>query len=354
MPVGTYDTATLNRVVEDLEEPASFLLDTFFPSVQTEANSEEIHFDIDKSRPRLAPFVSPLVAGQIVADQGFETQSFKPAYVKDKRVLKPNAPLKRAIGEKLTGELTPMQRRLLQLGRSMEDQRVMLNRREEVMASEALRLSRVTVSGEKYPTVVVDFKRDAALAIALLGAAQWGEAGVSPLDNLETWAALVQTKSGTAPRTVVFDPEAWKIFRKDPEVKELLDIRRGSAASVELGPQSRGQGNEKARFVGTIGDFDFWVYQDIYIDDAGAETQMLPDHTVLLGSKPDADGRGGVEGVRAYGTIQDEEAGYMAPRFFTKSWLEKDPAVRWLLMQSAPLIVPYRPNAVLAATVRSA
>ena len=38
--------------------------------------------------------------------------------------------------------------------------------------------------------------------------------------------------------------------------------------------------------------------------------------------------------------------------FFSKSWTEPDPAVRYLLMQSAPLPVPYRINASLGATVR--
>ncbi len=80
--VDIFSTFVLNRTVEHLERPASFLLDTFFGSIQTE-ESEEIHFDIDQSKPRLAPFVSPLVAGRVVANEGFTTQSFKPAYVKD-------------------------------------------------------------------------------------------------------------------------------------------------------------------------------------------------------------------------------------------------------------------------------
>ena len=65
MPVNIFDTHVLNRVVEHLDRPASFLLDAFFGQVQTE-DSEEIHFDIDKSKPRLAPLVSPLVAGKVV------------------------------------------------------------------------------------------------------------------------------------------------------------------------------------------------------------------------------------------------------------------------------------------------
>jgi len=59
-----------------------------------------------------------------------------------------------------------------------------------------------------------------------------------------------------------------------------------------------------------------------------------------------------LDGVRCFGAIKDEEAGFQALPYFPKSWLEKDPAVRYLLMQSAPLPVPYRVNASFCATVR--
>lgn len=344
-----FATATLARVVENLDRPASFLLDTFFPMIQTE-ESEEIHFDIDESKPRITPFVSPLKAGRVVASQGFRTDSFKPAYAKDKRVFKPNRALKRVMGEKIGGDMDPAARMEALLGMDMADQLAMLTRREEVMASEALRLGQVTVAGDDYPTVVVNFQRDAGLTVNLGGGFRWGEADIKPMDDLETWAGLVQTKSGAVARTVVMDPKAWQLFRVDPDVVALLDSRRGSASVAELGPLARGQGEEKARFVGTVGNFDIWVYQDVYVDEAGATQQMLPDFTVMVGARG-VGGAGGLEGTRCYGMIQDEKAGFKALRYFTKSWLEEDPAVRWLLLQSAPLVVPYRPNAVLTATV---
>ena len=37
--------------------------------------------------------------------------------------------------------------------------------------------------------------------------------------------------------------------------------------------------------------------------------------------------------------------------YFSKSWVEEDPAVRYLMLQSAPLVVPYRVNASLCAKV---
>ena len=352
MTIKTTSTAVLTRTINILDEPSSFLLNTFFPVIQTEPGSEEIHFDLDKERPRLTPFVHPTVAGIVVEDEGYDTKSFRPAYAKDKRRMRPQEALRRSIGEPLAGNLSPTQRRDRNIARSLVNQRRGLTRREEVMAGESLRLGQVTVSGEKYPTKVVTFQRDAALTIVLAGVNRWSDANKDPLDDLEEWAALIQEKSGAVARDVVLAPDVWKVFRKKDSVKTLLDNRRGTESVLELGPQSRGQGNMKARLVGMIGDFSIWVYQETYVDDAGATQKVMPAGQVILAATGESgDGEGGVEGARCYGAILDEEANFEAERFFAKSWLEKDPAVRWLLAQSAPLVVPYRANASLGATV---
>jgi hypothetical protein len=345
-----FTTARLTRLVRALDEPASFLLDTFFPDIQTEPNgSEEIHFDIDKSKPRITPFVHPMKPGRVVADIGYETKSFKPAYAKDKRVFQPNAPLRRTIGEAITGDLSPMERRERQVARSMADQKQMITRRLEVMASEVLRTGSEIVQGDDYPAVTVNFGRDAALTVPLAGAARWGEAGVSPFDDVESWVGLVQEKSGAVVDTVVHDPLSWKLFKADPKLEKQLDTtRRASSANLDTGILVRGQGAAKARFMGTNGSLNHWVYQDVYVNDAGATTKMLPDHSVILGAR----GETGVWGARAFGTILDEKAQYQSLDWFAKSWLEEDPAVRWVLGQCAPLIVPYRPNATFYASVR--
>ena len=85
MSVDIFSTHVLTKVVERLDRPSSFLLDVFFGQEQTE-DSEEIHFDIDKSKPRLTPFVSPLVAGKVVDDEGYITKSFKCQFTSSTRV----------------------------------------------------------------------------------------------------------------------------------------------------------------------------------------------------------------------------------------------------------------------------
>lgn len=338
-----FSTQVLSKVVERLRTPPSFLLDTFFPNVQT-SDKEEILFDVTDSKPRISPFVSPLLPGKVVDSGGYRTKSFKPAYVKDKRRFDANIPYKRVAGETIGGSLSPNQRYERALATTLTDQLDNLTRREEVMAAEILRTGKVVVSGDGYPAQTVDFGRDSELTKALSGAATWESSGVNPLDNLEDWAITIQDKSGVVAKTVVMDPNAWKVFRSNVTVQKYLDIRRGTVNSLKIDPSFRSE-DTKARYVGAIGDFDIYVYNDTYINDNGETAKLLPDKTVLLGSKD------GLEGTRCYGAIHDEKANWTATRYFTKSWLEEDPSVRWLLLQSAPLVVPYRTNASMCVTI---
>jgi len=334
-----FDIAVLRRVVAALPPPQPFILNSFFREEQRET-ADEIHFDVESDSRRLAPFVSPIVAGQVVAQNGYSTQTFKPAYIKDKRVFDGDRAFKRAIGEAIGGELDPAQRLQAGLAAELQDQLKMLTRRMEVMAVEALRTGKVTVAGELYPTVEVNFGRDAALTKALTLAARWGESGVEPLDDLQAWSLLVTEKSGAVANTVIMDVKAWQIFSASPKVQKLLDRFRGND---RLNATVTGEGG---RYMGNIGDMDIWVYVGWYKNPAdGVLTPYLPDHTVIVTGQD-------LEGVRAFGAIRDEKAGFQAMPYFAKSWAEEDPAVRYLLMQSAPLTVPYRVNASLCATVR--
>lgn len=334
-----FSTGVLARVVAELPAPAPFILNSFFRDVQSE-DSEEIHFDVDNGRRRIAPFVSPVVAGKVVASKGYTAKTFTPAYVKDKRVFNPARAFKRAMGEKIGGTLSPAQRMQVALATDLQDQTDMLTRRMELMAVEALRTGSVTVEGDDYPQVVVNFGRAAALTKALLTTARWGESGVSPLANLRDWSLEVAKESGATANVAVMDAKAYALFAADPDVKAELDRFRGNAV---LNPTVVGEGG---RFMGRVGDFDIWVYVGWYEHPTTkVVTPYLPDHTVILTGTD-------LEGTRCFGAIQDEEAGLRAMPYFAKSWVEKDPSARILLMQSAPLPVPYRINASMAATVR--
>lgn len=336
-----YSTAVLNGVVDNLKRPQAFLLDTFFPMV-SQSEEEEIKFDVEDGQRRIAPFVSPLREGKVVEGLGYTTKTFKPAYTKDKRIMDQRRPLKRAIGERIGGDLNPAQRIQRYIAQELGDQADMLTRRFEVMASEVLRTGKIAIVGDGFPEVEVNFGRLGTLTKALTTTARWGENDVFPLDDIEGWADEVLQASGSGVTDVVFDPLAWKLFRADAKVEKILDLRRMDNGTIKpvIEPVTG------AQYKGSIGSFSLWVYQDWYVDPADdTEKKIFPDYSVLLGSSD-------IMGVRHFGAIIDNDADYQARSLFAKSWLVPDPSRRYLLMQSAPLMVPYRPNASLFASVR--
>jgi hypothetical protein len=339
------NTRALLALIEPFDQPSQFLLDTFFPDEQT-FDSEEVYFDKLSNTRQLAPFVSPLVAGKPMRSRGHVTKCFKPAYVKPFHAVEPAKALKRRAGERLGGELSPERRRDLAVADNLliEDQAI--SRTEEWMASQILRTGSVTVEGEDYPTQVVDFGRDSSLTVALTSTARWGETGVDPLSTLRTWGANVANLSGAAPRLGILDPLAAELFQNDAGVREILDNRRQASGSIELSPLISAGNGEEVAYIGSIGQFEFYQYQQIYNDRVtGAATKMLPDYTVLLGAPKTG------QGVRTYGAILDDDA-LRAMARFPKSWKSDNPSVRYTMTQSAPLPVLPEPNAVMCATVR--
>ena len=340
---GIYDTSTLNRVVERLYPLPTLFLDTFFPEVVM-SDKEEIYFDVVEGKPRIAPFVHPLRQGKLVEDLGYSTKSFKPAYVKDKRVHNPLKALKRRAGEAFNGSLSPEQRLSAVLMSDLQDQKDMLVRRLEVMAAEAILDAKQTILGDGVDAVV-DFGRDAALKITLTSTAKWDDGSKTDQSaDFETWSQLLLEKSGSGGGIIIMDIKAWKLLKKDANLTKLLDkqYKPGDGTNVDLAPRFRADG---AVYKGNIGDFELWVYSHTYVDNAGVTKNVMPDNTVVLAS------RSRVEGVRHYGAILDLKAGLRPTEQFVKSWEEEDPSVRYLLSQSAPLMVPYRPNATLVVKV---
>lgn len=344
-----YDTNALIQVVPNLKRAQKFLLDKFFPNVVM-SDTEYVSIDVDIGKRRMSPFVSPLVEGQLVEQRRYQTNIFKPAYIKDKRAPDLRKPVRRMIGERIGGDLSGVEREMANLEFEMTDQIDMLDRRLEWMSAQALSLGTVTVTGDGFPSTLIDFGRDAALTVALTGGAVWSPTNITaatatPSSNLETWGHVMLKKSGGVARDIVFTTTPWTFFLLDPVVKGAIWYpgNGGGANTIDIGAQiQRG-----AQYKGHWGQYDLWVYNDWYVDANNVEQPMLVDGTVLM-SGPD------LLGTRAFAQILDPAFNYEALPYAPKTWVEQDPAQRFILMQSSPLVIPSRANSCFAATVCSA
>ena len=344
-----YDTNVLIQVVPNLMTSQNWLLDKFFPNI-TESDTEEVSIDVDVGLRRLAPFVSPLVEGKLVESRKFQTNSFKPAYIKDKRAPDLRKPIRRQIGERIGGQYSAAEREMLNLQFELTDQIDMINRRLEWMAASALQTGTVTVTGEGYETQVVDFGRSSDLTIALSGADKWpetveaGKTNTKPTDDIEDWSQRMLKASGAVATDIVFTTKSWKAFRLDTSVKDsAITFPALSPFGNQINPGT--QIKTGAVYKGRWGNYDLWVYNDWFIDPLdGKEKPMIADGSVIMSG---AD----LMGTRAFGAIIDPAFNYGPMAYAPKSWLQHDPAQRFIMVQSAPLVIPSRVNASLCAVV---
>lgn len=343
-----YDTNTLIQVVPNLKRSQKFLLDKFFPNIVM-SDSELVSIDVDVGKRRMSPFVSPLVEGKLVEQRRIQTNTFKPAYIKDKRAPDLRKPVRRMIGERIGGSLTGAEREMANLEFEMADQIDMLDRRLEWMASQALQTGTVTISGEGFATVVVDFGRDASLTVAKAGNAQWTVANVtagtaSPVADIESAQRAILKKSGAVASDLIFTTSAFQGFLADPLVKGSVFYPQLAGFGNALNPGSQIQRGAVNK--GQWGQYSVWVYNDWYVDDNNVEQPMIPDGMVIL-SGPD------LMGTRAFGQILDPSFNYASLPYAPKTWVEQDPPQRYLMMQSSPIVIPSRVNAVYALTALS-
>lgn len=337
-----YSTAALSGVIYRLRPLPTFFLDTFFPQVQV-SDKEEIYFDYVEEKPRITPFVHPMRAGKLIENVGYTTKSFKPAYVKDKRVHVPTKAIKRRPGEALLGSLSPEQRLAAVLADDLAEQKKMLHRRFELMAAEAIIYGTQTVKGDGID-MLVDFQRDASLTVTLAGTAKWDDSTNQDRgQQIEDWDQLLLDTAGVNAEFIIMDRKAWKLLKNDPTFKaRLTQPNVAVQPKVEALPMKAVEG---VSFKGWYGEFPVYVYSHTYIDAYdGLTKNAMPDNTVIMASTK-------VDGVRHFGAIQDLDAGLQPLEYFVKSWTEHEPSQRILLAQSAPLMVPYRPNATLRVKV---
>lgn len=339
----TFSRDELMPLVPSAFVAGSFLQLAFFPDV-FEFDTAEVYFDRVLDDMRRAPFVAPLAPGKIQQPRGFQKETIIPASMKPKNQITGKEVLRRMAGEAIGGEMSAADREAAIREMYLEAQMTRIARTREWMASSILRTGSVTISGDDYPSTVVDFNRAGTLTKTLLTTARWGESGVSPYDDVDSWMNTVGETSGSAVDIVIMDRLAWNYFAADPKTEKALDRTLGQTAAIELGFTAGVPG--APQFKGRIGSVEFYVYNDVQMNESFATEKLIPDYSVIMGS------RAGYAGSKMCGVVQHAENRFRKGEYFPHEWIDPNTGAQWVETITAPILAPKRVNASLAATVR--
>lgn len=344
MAIDLYVLRTLMGIMMTMKRPRTFLRDTFFTGIK-EFATKAVDIDIKVGTRKLAAYVSPLAEGKVVEGQGYRTDSFTPPYVKEKVTIKPQDLFEREAGATIyAGGDSPAARAARELGEKLGDLEDRFTRLEEFQCAQALDTGIVTCVGEGI-NATVDFQMPAAHKITLSGTDLFTDAASKPDEFLIDTCAMIAQASGLAPDRAIIGLDAWKAFSSNAAIKEKLNNRR--IITGQINPQNLPNG---VTYLGTFSDagvdLDMYAYQEWYVDPAtSTEKPMVPVDKLWLGSTR-------ARNKKLYGAIQDLKAGGLAAMArFPKSWEQEDPSVRWLMLQSAPLMGLLEPGAFASAKV---
>jgi len=330
-------------LVADRRPPLGALTQMFCTDVAIESGKTKVLFDRVTMDEGLAPLVHWRLDGVPLADEDYESVELTPAYSQVDRAIDPEKLASRMPGEPLDAPYTAEERREMWIVMEMVRRENLRVRLVEWMVGQILATGGLTLTSPHYKEKPLDFGRDASLTETLIGAARWGEDGVAPLDNLEDWGDEVMTLTGSTAETVVMGSGAWKLFKKGEDVKLVLESRRGSASTGEIGPSNQ----RGLAYKGTFGDKEVYVAADSY-PEAGVRQKFFPSLGVWIGSPDD------VMMKVAYGAIIHTQAMQGEPipgQMFHHVYPSKDGKFDNLYSATAPLVFPMRPDAGKFATV---
>lgn len=359
MALDIYTPLDLYRVMFDPRQTikTSHWLDMFFPN-SFYSTQEQIAFDkINASRP-IAPFMLPNEPGKpIYRREGERIETFKPAYTKPKDAIRPSEMLALQPGELARRQAlqSPEARYNSEVIRITNYQRDAVMRLWDFMGAKALIDGRITItyqgpSGGPGQRVVLDFGRDPAHSVTLGAGNQWGDAGVDIFSSVQGFIDTVaNAEFGGSVTDIVLGSQAAVPFSASEEIEKKMNSDYTNATGVDMNRGLiRTDPMNPFTYLGTLGSGTrVWRYAgpgSKFQNNDGSYSDIMDPRDALFISPS-------VDGVKAFGAILDNAANLEVADIFTKMWDQEDPSARFIMSQSAPLMIPVNPNCTLRARV---
>lgn len=342
MAIDMFSTRTMMSMVEEGHTTNfTWLRDRYF-SRRVPFDTEYIEFDVvDQKGRKLAPFVNPKASGTLSTREGYKTLSYKAPEVAPYRVTTAEDVLKRAPGETIYTNSTPMERAAKILGKDLAHLDGQISRREEAMCAEALFKGKVTVAGAGlgFDEICYWSNLSAAKQPKTTITTKWNATGTTGKDirkDLRSVRQAMIKQGGFTPSELICGTKVLEVLLDKFTDEKALDMRRVDLGVID--PQHLPNG---VSYWGYLKDssLDIYTYDEWYTTDAGTDVAMVPENLCLLASP-------NVQTMMAYsavGVVDEREFGGLLVVPGTRvptSWVQHaNPTGRILQIKSRPLPV---------------
>lgn len=339
---GIYAWQTMTPFINGIKT-APFMLRNMFFGQENPRASETILVDLETGGRKLAPFVSNTAPGTIVNQGAVETRSVTPPRIR----LKESLNAADLLGVRGPGQISYIQgvqdinqakARLI-----ANKQRLLRNSIDttiEWMCANILSTGAFSYSDENV-SFSIDYQMPSDCKVTLAAADLWTADGITfdnVRDNIQSWYDIIAKHTGQGNVVAICGRTAASAL-----LARVGDSKWFDSSRINAGQMSWDVANA---YMGTAGGIQFYRY---YVADVqtmdGTAASMIPDNMVIL---VNTSTRLSLE----FGLIQEVKDNVsIQAAYYSKSWEVEDPSVRWVLAESRPLPVVWRPGSCLAATV---
>jgi len=302
MAINYNDTRLLLAALEQSFAPQTLLRDVFFPNVVT-SPSRVIDIEYKKGGRKLAPFVAKGNGGVNVARTGSTIKSYEPPMMAPKRPITVDNIDQRAFGEPMFSTVTPEQRALQLRAADMKELVDMSVRRMEWMCAQLLISGTFDVNGysDDGKTYLVDtVTLDWTQHDTLTGTDTWEHVAADIYGNMQDMSQAVSRASGQTPTVGLCSYATANYIMQNTAVKDWLLRPKENLSLMSIAPRIVSPGVLRIGIIESL-NLEVYAYDGIYVDDAGATKQYIPDDYFIIG----VPGRG----RQMFGSVTQLEAG---------------------------------------------
>lgn len=343
----TYSSEELMGLVDYTKPLPLFMLEQYFRETFI-SHADKISFDEVFEDVRIAPFVTPVSEGKFVVHGGYSVRDFAPAYTKLNDPIKIQQISSRASGDALNTPPNRLSQLEMAIVKRLGQHRKSILQLVEWMAWQYFIFGSFNTGSEEYPSVNLNFNRDAGNTVTLTGADLWtAPTTATPLDDFEDWSAIgLGAPRGMAGSTLIMRSAQWNNLRKtDQFLTEYKNYKSNGGAIPDMSP-------EVAAFVkdrGSYGAFNIWTVDTYYYDANGAQQYYLPVNKVLLLPTP-----GTLRAVKMFGKIESLKAvreGDPMVDIWHNHYVTDSGDEERIITHSAPIVATTHVDAAVSATV---
>lgn len=343
---GVLHYATLTPAVNEIKSPNSFLLNLLFNSRQP-VSTDKIELSVWTGGREVAPFVKKHGEGIMVDGYGETFHTVEPPNIRIKRVIDPW----RRMNERRAGTVIFPTRgqQVDAMTDYMEKQAQRLadlaSNAEEYLCAMAIR-GVISYSVSEQEAFQISYPKPAGNNVTL--DTMWDEADPSEPqieEDFDTAKRLISDEVGLVPTDVILGSSAARYFKRVLKHQKILDMLHFSAGEITLQNQYRADG---AILLGIFCGIRVWAYPRSVTINGSSVPLIRATHAEFVCADAAA------ENVIYYGPISDEDAlegGMAITQRFAKTWVEKEPSRRLMLLHTRPLPCTRRPGSIVSMQV---